>query len=200
MVATLNGCQFIKRLFGDPDLIPPEVTLQRAEVKSDEENSGWWFYDDNVVPTKGTKGNHAAVLAYAYIFNIKNPNKVPVRLDQINFTVRSQDFELDQIESSEKMWIPPELTNQLRVFSLLNARSIWLNLLLQGGQESELTECIAQEKDKEPQKGAWQWCTLEDYWSGIPEFKYPVSAFGSANFEGKGISVSVPFSGEYPKK
>ena len=54
-------------------------------------------------------------LELAFIFDIENPNKVPVLLEEINFTVMFDAYKMDVIKSKEKMWIPGGMTNQLRV-------------------------------------------------------------------------------------
>ena len=217
IIALLAGCQFMQRLLSDQKIVLPEVTLNRVEVKKDPENSGWWFYADNIEPTKGAKGDHGASLALAFVFDIKNPNKSAVLLDEINFTAKFQNFKLEEIKSSEKMWIPPGKTNQLRIYSLFNVPSVRLNLLVQGGQkllipgpqqtkdqnqkkQSDKDKAGEKEQDKDKAKQNWLWRTLEEYWTGIPEFKYPVSAAdGTAIFEAKGVNVTVPFNGEFPK-
>ena len=133
-------------------------------------------------------------------------------LDEINFAVKFEVYEMDIIKSKEKMWIPPGITNQLRVYSLLNVQSARLNLLVQAGEKAknkceQNTDEKDQKKDKEAEKGKqqedmnWLWCTLERYWKEIPEFKIPVSVTdGTAVFEAKGVSVSVPFNAVYHKE
>ena len=202
IIAFIPGCQLMKRMLWNPNIIPPEVTLNRIEVKKSDQSPGWWYYDDDIEPTRGIKGNHGGPLALAFIFDIKNPNKVPVLLDEINFTVKIEAYKMDTIKSKEKTWIPRDTTNQLRVYSVLTVQSARLNLLVQAGEKSK-NACEQnskenhQKEDKEKEKDAenmnWLWCTLEKYWSEIPQSKLPVSVADlSARFEAKGVTVEVP--------
>ncbi len=211
LIAFIPGCQFIQRLLWNPNIIPPEVTLNRVEFKKDDQNSGWWFYTDDIAPTKGFKGDHGGPLALAFVFDIKNPNKGPVLLEEISFAVKFGTYEMDIVKSSEKTWIPREMTNQLRVYSMLNVQSARLNLLVQAGEKSKnKCEQNKDEKNQKNEKGAekdkqqedmnWLWCTLEKYWTGIPGEDYPVSVANlSAKFEAKGVKVEVTAKDEFSK-
>ncbi len=107
---------------------------------------------------------------------------------------------------SEKMWIPPGETNQLRVSSFIDVQSARLNLLVQGGQKLlETSGKKTEEKDpkKEKEEENWLWRTLEKYWKGIPEFKIPLPVTeGTAIFKVKGEKkpVPLPFNAVYPKE
>jgi hypothetical protein len=209
LIALMPGCQFMKRMLWNPNIIPPEVTLNRIEIKKNDQNPGWWFYADDIEPTKGIKGDHGGPLALAFIFNIKNPNKVKVLLDEINFVVKFEAYEMDIIKSNEKTWIPRNTTNQLRVYSLITVQSARLNLLVQAGEkakdkceqktdEKDQKEEKDKENDKDKEDMNWLWCTLEKYWTEIPEFKLPVSVANlKAIFEAKGVTVEVKAKDEF---
>jgi hypothetical protein len=201
IIALIPGCQFMKKLIWSPNILPPEVTLNRIEIKKDDPIPGWWFYAEDIHPTRGIKGDHGGPLALAFVFDIKNPNNVPVLLDEINFAVKIEAYEMEIISSKEKTWIPREMTNQLRVYSFLNVQSARLNLLVQAGEKSK-SPCgkniRENDRQKEKQKKDeeeninWLWCTLEKYWTQIPQSKLPVSVAGlSAIFEAKGVTVEV---------
>ncbi len=77
--------------------------------------TGYWYYAKKVEPTKGTAGDYGAPMMLAFVFDIDNPSAYPVELDGFQFTILFDDFEVNTVNSSETMWIPPGKTNQLRV-------------------------------------------------------------------------------------
>lgn len=180
--AFLSGCAGMQKV-SESNFKNPVVTLDRVEV---QKYWGWWFYGANIKPTKGEAGNNAAPLALAYIWEIKNPNSFPVELTEFKFTVGFEDFDLDTVILTDPMWIPAGKTNQLRALSIFDARSAQLSLLVTGGF-----------KLKEQGKSFWD--VLEKFWTGIPDFSFPVHANqGSAIFKADGVTRGVSFSGTFP--
>ena len=93
----------------------PVITLDRVEVASIQP----FFvkprvgYKDEKEPGKDLAAG--GILNLAYVFNIKNPNKGPVMLDELTFTTAFDGFEVNTAIAYEDSWIPGGKTNQLRV-------------------------------------------------------------------------------------
>ena len=163
---------------------PPVVTLNRVEVAH---YWGYWYYDSKVPVTKGKAGNNGAPLDLNFIFDINNPNPYPVALESLNFTVAFEDFDLNTVGSQEEMWIPAGKTNQLRVSALFDVRQSLLSLLVTGGFKLK-------------EKGIAAHDQLEKWWTGIPDFAFPVQVKeGSAVFKADDVTGVAAFSATYPK-
>ncbi len=84
----------------------PVITLDRIEVASIQP----FFvkprvdYKDEKEPGKVLAAG--AILNMAYIFNIKNPNKTPVMLDELTFSTAFDGFEVNTAFSYDDSWIP----------------------------------------------------------------------------------------------
>jgi len=163
---------------------PPVVTLNRIEVAH---YWGYWFYGSKVEVTKGKAGNNGAPLDLNFIFDIKNPNPYPVAMENLTFTVAFEDFDLNTIISQEVMWIPAGKTNQLRVSALFDVWQSFLSLGVTGGFKLQ-------------EKGIAVHDQLEKWWTGIPDFAFPVSVKeGSAVFKAGKVTGVSAFSGTYPQ-
>jgi hypothetical protein len=162
----------------------PTVRLVLVEVAR---QSGWWFYSDKVTPTRGDAGNHGAPLILAFTFKIKNPNPYPIMMDGFSMTVEYDQVKLDEIKLTDVMWIPSGKVNDLRVYSLLDAQSARLNLLVEEGTLLK-------------EKGISLWSAIKKYWTEIPQFKKPVSvADGKVSFTAKNKTKIIFFSAAYTK-
>lgn len=161
----------------------PTVALSHVEL---QHYFGWWFYGKKVKPTKGKAGNNGAPMDFAFIYEITNPNDYPILLDGFSFSVALEEFNLNRAISPETMWIPPGKTNQLRVHAVFDVRPAQLSLLVTGGFKLK-------------EKGITFWDQLEKWWTGAPNFSYPISANeGSAIFKANGITKVVPFNATFP--
>ena len=97
-----------------------------------------------------------------------------------------EDFDLDTVILPDSMWIPAGKTNQLRALSVFDARSAQLSLLVTGGFKLK-------------ERGISFWDALEKYWTGIPDFSFPVNVNeGSALFKANGVTKVVPFNATFP--
>jgi hypothetical protein len=86
------------------------------------------------------------------------------------------------------MWIPSGKVNELRVYSLLDAQSARLNLLVEGGEALK-------------EKGISIMSAIKQYWTEIPQFKKPISITdGKAEFKAKNKTKIVFFSAAYTKE
>lgn len=162
----------------------PIVTLNTIEVAH---YWGWWYFSSKVAPTKGTAGNYGAPLDLAFVFDIKNPNSYPVKLESLKFTVAFEEFDLNSLSSMETQWIPAGKTNQLRVHGMFDGRQSLLSLLVTGGFKLK-------------EKGLGAFDQLEKWWVGVPEFAFPISVKeGSAIFKADDLIKVTAFSGTFPK-
>ena len=161
----------------------PTVTLSMVEVPY---YTGYWYFSKKHEPLKGTAGNYGAPMALAFIFDINNPNKYPVLLEELKFTVLFDDFEVNTVGSTEAMWIPAGKTNQLRVPAMFDTRQTLLTLLLPGAMKLK-------------EKGMSPWDALEKWWAGAPEMAFPVSvAEGAAVFRAGDLVEVLAFEGVFP--
>ena len=164
---------------------PPVITLDHVEVAH---YWGWWYYAKSVEPTKGTAGDYGAPLDTAFVFNLENPNPYPVKLESFSFTVAFDEFDVNAPSAIEAQWIPAGKTNQLRVHSIIDARQSLLSLMVTGGFKLQ-------------EKGVTAFDQLEKWWTGAPEFSFPVHVNGGAAvFSAGDVSEVVPFSFVYPEE
>jgi len=185
IIILMAGCAFLKNIFSPQEMEPPSVKLIRVEVAREW---GWWFYAQNIPPTRGDAGNHGAPLVLAFIFQIKNPNTYPVMMDRFKFAVKFETTELDEIKLNEVMWIPSGKVNELRAYSLLDAQSARLNLLVEEGEALK-------------KKNISLWSVIKKYWTEIPQFKNPISVTdGKAEFKAKNKTKIISFSAAYTKE
>jgi hypothetical protein len=162
----------------------PVVTLDYVDVAH---YFGWWFYNSKVKPTSGTAGNNSAPLVYAFIFDIYNPNRYPIKLENLKFACVLDGFELNSGYSTEAMWIPAGKTNQLRVEVLYDFNGTFLSLGVVAGMKLK-------------EKGVSIMDEIEKIWKGAPDFSFPVGVTqGAAVFKADGVTKVVGFEGTYPK-
>lgn len=178
----MTGCAAMQKP-SESNFKSPTVTLSHVEL---EHYFGWWFYGAKVKPTKGKAGNNGAPLDYAFIFEITNPNNYPVMLDGFSFSVAFEEFGLNRVIAPETMWIPAGKTNQIRVHALFGVRAVQMSLLVTGGFKLK-------------EKGVSFWDALEKWWTGAPNFSFPLNVNeGSAVFTADGLTRVVPFNATFP--
>ena len=178
----MTGCAAMQKP-SESNFKSPTVTLSHVEL---EHYFGWWFYGAKVKPTKGKAGNNGAPLDYAFIFDITNPNNYPVMLDGFSFSVAFEEFGLNRVIAPETMWIPAGKTNQVRVHALFGVRAVQMSLLVTGGFKLK-------------EKGVSFWDLLEKWWTGAPNFSFPLNVNeGSAVFTADGVTRVVPFNATFP--
>ena len=183
VAALLSGCAGTQAKPTDANFKAPVLTLSHVEVPY---YVGYYYIGNKVEVTKGTKGNYGAPMMLAFIFEIENPNDFPVMMDGLQFSVLFEDFEVNTVMSPETMWIPAGKTNQIRVPAIFDTRQTLTTLLLPGAMKLK-------------EKGISPWDKLEKWWTGMPEFSFPVSAKeGSAIFSADGIVKVVPFEAVFP--
>lgn len=168
---------------GQAEFEQPKLSLELFEVP---QYDGFWYYSSGVEPTKGDAGDRGAPLPMSFLLNIKNPNPYPVKLQEIRFTVSFEGFDLITVNNSDDNWIPAETTDQLRLTTMITARSALLSLMVTGGFKLE-------------EKGWSPWDALERWWTMVPDYELPVNLKeGSAIFTADDMSQVVPFSLSFP--
>jgi len=178
----MTGCAAMQKP-SESNFKSPTVTLSHVEL---EHYFGWWFYGAKVEPDKGKAGNNGAPLDYAFIFEITNSNDYPVMLDGFSFSVAFEEFGLNRVIAPETMWIPAGKTNQMRVHALFDVRPVQMSLLVTGGFKLK-------------EKGVSFWDQLEKWWTGAPDFSFPLNVNeGSAVFTADGLTRVVPFNATFP--
>jgi Late embryogenesis abundant protein len=182
MAALLFGCAAMQKP-SESNMKDPVITLGHVEVPY---YTGYYYFGNKVKPTKGKAGNYGAPMMLAFIYEINNPNAYPVMLDGFKFSINFDDFEVNTVSSPEAMWIPAGKTNELRVPAIFDTRQTLLTLLLPGAMKLK-------EKKVSP------WAVLEKWWTGAPDFSFPVTATGGAAiFQAGGVTRVVPFEATFP--
>ena len=188
MAALLTGCAYWYPKPSESNFKMPTVKLSHVEV---EHYWGWWYYSGKIKPAAGKAGDYGAPLDLAFIFEIENPNKFPVLMENMKFTVAFEEFDLNTVSSPEGMWIPPEKTNQIRVHAMFDGRQSLLSLLVAGGFKLKAKTGAAGAGAGLKQQGVW--------WTGIPEFKFPVHVKeGAAVFQANGLTKVAAFKATFP--
>jgi len=162
----------------------PMVSLESVQVT---QYNGYWYYDAKITPLKGKAGANGAMLPLAFLFNIKNPNDYPVKLDGFAFTVAFEDCEVNLVNAFETQWIPAGKTNQLSVMSIVDVQQVLLSLLLPNFEKVKAKNTNA-------------WALLEKWWTEIPNMAVPIEVGkGAATFTADGVQKVIPFTAKYPK-
>ncbi len=183
IVAFLTGCAGLTAKPTEKNFKAPTVVLSHVEL---EHYFGFWFYGGKVKPDKGKAGNNGSPLDFAFIYEITNPNNYPILLDGFSFSVALEEFKLNRAISPETMWIPPGKTNQIRVHAIFDVHPARMSLMVTGGFKLK-------------EKGMTPWDQLEKWWTGAPNFSYPINiSEGSAIFKADGITKVVPFNATFP--
>lgn len=183
VVAFLSGCAGMQAKPTEKNFKDPVVTLDAMEVAH---AFGYWYFSKGVKPTKGTPDNVGAPLDLAFTFNVENPNAFPVQLENLKFTVAFEEFDLNTVSTDATQWIPPGMTNQVKVHAHFDVRQSLLSLLVTGGFQLKA-------------KGTNAWAALEKWWVGIPNYEVPVSVKGGAAvFNAGGVVKVTSFEATFP--
>lgn len=175
VAALLSGCAGMQSKPSESNYKAPVVTLDNLEVAH---AFGYWYFSKKVKPTKGKPDNVGAPLDLAFTFNVENPNAYPVLMESLKFSVAFEEFELNTVSTDAAQWIPPGMTNQVRVHAHFDVRQSLLSLLVTGGFKLKA-------------KGTNAWAALEKWWTGIPQYEIPVTVKGGAAVFNAGGMVNV---------
>jgi hypothetical protein len=167
---------------------PPVITLDRVEVVTIQP-----FFAKPRVGFKDEKETGkdlpvGSILSLGYVFNIKNPTKAPVMLDEMTFTTEFEGMEVNTALVYDDSWIPAGKTNQLRVVVTNEALPTIGSLSVGAGNVTKL-----QEMKTTPAAIAKKW------WETIGDFSFPIAVTaGTALFKDeKGKEIRVSFSGKW---
>jgi hypothetical protein len=183
IAALVSGCVSMSRP-DESNFRDPLIGLDHVEISY---YAGYYYFSSEVTPTRGRADNYGAPLLMTFVYKIHNPNKYPIMLDGFSFAVKFEGFRVNNIIFPAVMWIPGGKTNLLRVPAMFDTRQTLLALILP-------------EAAKLNQKKMSPWDALEKWWTGAPDFSYPISATeGSAVFRAGTVVRAVPFAGHYPR-
>ncbi len=169
----------------------PVITLDRVDVASIQPffvKPRVGYKDEN---EKGSVLAAGAILNLAYIFNVKNPNKEPLMLDEMTFTTLFEGFEVNTALYYEDQWIPAGKTNQVRVVVTNETLPTIGSLSVGAGNVEKL-------KEMKVSAGA----IVKKWWENIGDFTFPVEVVGgTALFKTeKGKEIRSVFVGKFEKK
>ncbi|MEJ2718162.1 MAG: hypothetical protein P8182_13665 [Deltaproteobacteria bacterium] len=177
-------------------LKPPVIKLERVEVASIQP-----FYVKPKIaePSKENPKKkvdkvktygYSSTLNTAYIFDITNPNKKPIMLDELSFTVTFDGFDVNTVTAYEDSWIPGGKHNHLRVIATNEAFPTIISLMV-GAMN------VKRVKEMKTSAGA----LVSKWWKNISDFSFPIGITnGNAVFKDeKGKMIRVNFSGKFGK-
>ncbi len=161
-------------------VVAPMVGLERVEVQN---YFGFWIGTKEKPKEKG----HAP-LVLAFVFNIMNPNSIPVKLENFKYTVAFEGYDMNTAIYTNPMWIPAGKTNQLRVVMTFSSRAALLNLLVTSGFK------LKEQGVKAP-------ALIKKWWTTIPDMAFPIEIHsGTALFSYEGGEVTSTFVGSFGGK
>jgi len=182
-IAALSGCVSV-RTPDENNFRDPLIGLDHIEISY---YTGYYYFSSEVTPTRGKADNYGAPLLMTFVYKIHNPNLYPIMLDGFSFAVKFEGFKVNNVISPVAMWIPDGKTNLLRVPAMFDTRQTLLTLIMP-------------EAAKLNHKKISPWDALEKWWTGAPDFSYPIYASeGSAVFRAGHVVRAVPFAGHYPR-
>jgi hypothetical protein len=166
----------------------PVVTLERVDVAAIQPffaKPRVGFKDAN---DPGKDLNVGAILSAAYIFNIKNPNKEPVMLDEMTFTTAFDGFDVNTAIAYEDAWIPGGKTNQVRVV-VTNETVATIGSLMVGAPN------VARIQEMKTSAAE----LVKKWWENIGDFSFPITVTnGTALFKDeKGKEIQAAFTGKF---
>ncbi|CAB1075627.1 hypothetical protein JY97_13935 [Alkalispirochaeta odontotermitis] len=183
ILAAISGCVSVNKP-DENNFRDPLIGLDYVEVSY---YAGFYYFSKDVEPTRGAADNYGAPLLMTFVYKIHNPNLYPIMLDGFSFAVKFEGFKINNVMYPVAMWIPEGKTNLLRVPAMFDTRQTLLALIMP-------------EAGKLKAKNMSPWTALEKWWTGAPDFSFPISATeGSAVFRAGHIKRAVPFAARYPK-
>jgi len=172
----LAGCATAS--MGGPMAQPPKVMLDRVEVSS--------YFPWAAPPAR-------VPLGMAFVFNIENPNDVPVVLEDFKFTFAfeaapGQFFPLGTPIAYERLATPGRGTNQLRVVTILDSMIVPGTLAVTSGYRLGPLNLRAPD-------------VVKTWWEKVGDFGFGIKVSeGTATFTTGDDSKLVTFEGTFPKR
>jgi len=182
----LAGCAQAPAPTPLPDLKDPTVQLSRVEVAS--------YFPMPAIPPTPTPPPpaYSVPLVLAYIFEINNPNPYPVTLDGMKFTTEfeaapNEYFALNTPFVNEKMSIPANSSNQLRVTAVYDSNVVPGNLAVTSGARLKALNLTPA-------------AVVRNWWEKIGDFSFGIKVTnGTAEFKSEKGNKLVTFEGKFPK-
>ncbi|HSE93777.1 MAG TPA: hypothetical protein VLF19_10755 [Methylomirabilota bacterium] len=155
----------------------PQVKLERVEVTS--------YFPYAAPPAR-------VPLILAFVFNVTNPNDVPITMDELRFAyafeAKGEYFTLNSPAVYDVMSIPGRTTNTVRVVSVLDSAIVPATLAVTQGFRLQ-------------QLGLKGPDVVKDWWERIGDFGYGIRVTeGVANFTAGKQAMLVTFQDSFPKK
>ena len=169
----------------------PAITLDRVEVASIQP----FFVKPKLKGKDGKekvgKYGYSSTMNVAYILDIKNPNKEPIMLDELSFTITFDGFEVNTVTSYEDAWVPAGKNNKLRVIATNEAFPTIVSLMVGAMNVKRI-------KDMKTSAGKM----VGKWWTTIADFSFPIEIVnGTATFSNeKGETVRATFTGKFGGK
>jgi hypothetical protein len=163
----------------ESNFIAPKIELEAFEVPFYD---GYWYIAKGVKPTKGDAGDRGAFLPMTFTFKITNPNQYAINLKEIKYSVVfDKGFVMITAADQVSNWIPPGKCDEVKVTTMITARSALVGLLLANAMELKAKK--------------WDmWATLEKWWKGVPEGTTPVTLTECAfTFAADGVTRVYPY-------
>ncbi len=176
VAAALAGCATAPT--GGPISQPPKVELDRVEVAS--------YFPYAAPPAR-------VPLGMAFVFNISNPNDVPVLLEDFKFTYAfeaapGEYFPLATPILYERIYTPGRTTNQIRVVSILDSAIVPGTLAVTSGYRLGPLRLRAPD-------------VVKKWWETVGDFSFGIKVMeGTATFSTPDDSKLVTFEASFPKK
>jgi hypothetical protein len=184
LIFALSGC-VSKNQPREDNFKNPLIGLNHVEISY---YTGYYYFSSDVTPTRGKADDYGAPLLMTFVYKIHNPDLFPIMLDGFSFAVKFEGFKVNNVIFPVDMWIPVGKTNLLRVPVMFDTRQVLLALLMP-------------EAAKLNDKKLSPWEVLEKWWTGAPDFSYPITVTeGSAVFRAGHVVRAVPFAARYPKE
>jgi hypothetical protein len=182
VLALVSGCVSV-RAPDENNFKDPLIGLDHVEISY---YAGYYYFSKEVTPTRGKADDYGSPMLMTFVYKIHNPNLYPIMLDGFSFGVKFEGFKVNNVIFPVDMWIPAGKTNLLRVPAMFDTRQALLALIMP-------------EAEKLNDKKLSPWDALERWWTGAPDFSYPISVVeGSAVFRAGYVTRAVAFAAKYP--
>jgi len=138
----------------------------------------------------GKEAAFGSMLIASLIFDIKNTDKAPVQMQEMQFVVNFDGVPVNTSMVKEPIWIPAGKSSQVRVTFPLDALGVITSLMLGGGNVQALEKMGM----KAPE-------IVKKWWTTLPEGGFSVTVTqGQALFaDEKGKELTTTFTGSWGK-
>ncbi|MBF0550654.1 MAG: hypothetical protein HQK60_08965 [Deltaproteobacteria bacterium] len=178
------------------DVKPPVVKLDHIEFAKVwpgffmRPATKWECKDGKAEPVKESILPVGSVMVVDFIFTLENPNTVPVKMEEAQFTIAFEPgFDVNTVTYFDHQWIPGGKTNYLRISATFDAATTAGNLAVTSGFKLKEMGLNAGDLLKKWWGGADNKEKKFDYWVEVKN--------GTATFALPGGNVISSFAGKY---